>query len=140
MHTRYPRWKELKFNLAPNMLDAIPPPRVGHSASLTLGNKILVYGGEDSQRRRKNDFWILDVPGLLQYQAGLKTNTKGIWKQLNLTGECPSFRAFHGASTNLSGRFLYVFGGMVDGFLQPAEANTLRFDGESYQLELILNL
>jgi hypothetical protein len=28
----------------------------------------------------------------------------------------------------------YVSGGMVNGFLQPAMANSLRFDGESYQV------
>ncbi|KAJ1698017.1 hypothetical protein LUZ63_006529 [Rhynchospora breviuscula] len=136
----FPRWKEVKFNLAPNFLNAMPSPRVGHSASLTLGNKILIYGGEDSERHRKDDFWILDVLRLLQYQAGLRNNTKGIWKQLNLVGGYPSFRAFHSACTDLSGRFLYVFGGMVDGYPQLAEANSLRFDGESYQVELILNL
>lgn len=37
-----------------------------------------------------------------------------------------------------SGRNLYIFGGMVDGLLNPAESSGLRFDGELFLVELLL--
>ncbi|KAJ3693459.1 hypothetical protein LUZ60_008939 [Juncus effusus] len=134
----YPKWKELKH--AQNQFDEMPSPRVGHSATLTLGKKILIYGGEDSGRHRKDDFWVLDVPTLLKYQSDTKTGTKNLWKRLSLEGESASFRSFHGAAVGVAGQFVYVFGGMVDGFLELGEALGLRFDGELYEIGLDLKL
>ncbi|CAL4997661.1 unnamed protein product [Urochloa decumbens] len=135
----YPKWKELKYDLS-TALGEMPFPRVGHSAILALGGKVLVYGGEDSQRRRKNDFWILDTPALLQYESGSKKVTKRMWKKLTIDGQCPNYRSFHGACVDTSGCCMYIFGGMVDGLVHPAEAMGLRFDGQLYQVELVLHL
>lgn len=135
----YPKWKEVKYDLS-SALGEIPFPRVGHSAILALGGKVLVYGGEDSQRRRKDDFWILDTPALLQYDSGSKKMTKRMWKKLRIDGQCPNYRSFHGACVDNSGCFVYIFGGMVDGLVNPADALGLRFDGQLYQVELVLHL
>lgn len=136
---QYPKWKELKYDLS-SALGELPFPRVGHSAILALGGKVLVYGGEDSQMRRKDDFWILDTPALLQYESGSKKMTKKMWKKLRIDGQCPNYRSFHGACVDTSGCCVYIFGGMVDGLVHPAEAWGLRFDGHLYQVELLLHL
>ncbi|XP_062191688.1 F-box/kelch-repeat protein At1g51550 [Phragmites australis] len=135
----YPKWKELKYDLS-SSLGEMPFPRVGHSAILALGGKVLVYGGEDSQRRRKDDFWILDIPAQLQYESGSKKMTKRMWKRLKIDGQCPNYRSFHGACVDTSGCCVYILGGMVDGLVHPAEALGLRFDGQLYQVELVLHL
>ncbi|KAG8046792.1 hypothetical protein GUJ93_ZPchr0008g12936 [Zizania palustris] len=82
---RYPKWKEVKYELS-SVLGEMPFPRVGHSATLVFGGKILVYGGEDSQRRRKDDFWTLDLPALLQVESGSKKMKKRMWKKLRIDG------------------------------------------------------
>ncbi|XP_039137556.1 F-box/kelch-repeat protein At1g51550 [Dioscorea cayenensis subsp. rotundata] len=134
-----PEWMELKYDNS-NIPSEMPLPRVGHSATLIIGGQVLIYGGEDSQRHRKNDFWILDVGALSRFQAmGLKRPPK-IWKKLRLEGHCPSYRSFHGACTDRSGRNVFIFGGMVDGVVHPAEAYGLRFDGELYHVKLVLQL
>ncbi|XP_040382858.1 F-box/kelch-repeat protein At1g51550 [Oryza brachyantha] len=135
----YPKWKELKYDLS-SVLGEMPFPRVGHSATLIFGGKILVYGGEDSQRRRKDDFWILDLPALLQFESGSKKMIKRMWKKLRVDGQCPSYRSFHGACVDTSGCCVYIFGGMIDGLVHPAETWGLRFDGQLYQVELVLHL
>uniref|UniRef100_J3MRD5 Uncharacterized protein n=1 Tax=Oryza brachyantha TaxID=4533 RepID=J3MRD5_ORYBR len=121
----YPKWKELKYDLS-SVLGEMPFPRVGHSATLIFGGKILVYGGEDSQRRRKDDFWILDLPALLQFESGSKKMIKRMWKKLRVDGQCPSYRSFHGACVDTSGCCVYIFGGMIDGLVHPAETWGLR--------------
>jgi hypothetical protein len=136
---QYPKWKELKYGLS-SALGELPFPRVGHSAILVLGGKVLVYGGEDSQRRRKDDFWILDTPALLQYESGSKKMTRKMWKKLRIDGQCPNYRSFHGACVDASGCCVYIFGGMVDGLVHPSEALGMRFDGHLYQVELVLHL
>ncbi|XP_073004678.1 F-box/kelch-repeat protein At1g51550 [Typha latifolia] len=133
----YPEWKELKCELS-SVLGEMPFPRVGHSATPILGGKVLIYGGEDSHRHRKDDFWVLDVPSLLSFQSGSRKSLQKMWKKLVIEGQCPNYRSFHGACTDRSGRYIYVFGGMVDGLIYPAEAYDLRFDGELYQMELML--
>ncbi|KAK3121341.1 hypothetical protein QOZ80_8BG0651100 [Eleusine coracana subsp. coracana] len=135
----YPKWKELKCNLS-SALGEMPFPRVGHSAILILGGKVLVYGGEDSQRRQKDDFWILDIPALLQHESGSKKMSRRMWKRLRIDGQCPNYRSFHGACVDTSGCCVYILGGMVDGLVHPAEALGLRFDGQLYQVELVLHL
>ncbi|WOK95002.1 F-box/kelch-repeat protein [Canna indica] len=133
-----PEWKELKLSGLPS---ETPLPRVGHSATLILGSKILIYGGEDSERRRKDDFWVLDVGALQKFQTiGPKKSPRKLWKRLQVEGHHPEYRSFHGACTDRSGHYVYVFGGMVDGVIHPAEAYGLRFNGELYQVELLLQL
>ena len=121
----------------------MPHPRVGHSASLILGGKILIYGGEDSQRQRKDDFWVLVVSALLKLDAEGQ-------KKASATGDVeeaeggrlgpPGYRSFHGACTDKSGWYICIFGGMVDDVLQPGEVYGLRFDGELFLVELVLQL
>ncbi|CAD5191785.1 unnamed protein product [Musa acuminata subsp. malaccensis] len=133
-----PEWKELKLSGLPSEM---PLPRVGHSATLILGNKILIYGGEDSERHRKDDFWVLDIGALRSFQtAGSKKTPRKLWKRLSIEGHSPQYRSFHGACTDRSGHYVYVFGGMVDGVVHPAEAYGLSFNGELYQVKLVLQL
>ncbi|VAI75409.1 unnamed protein product [Triticum turgidum subsp. durum] len=118
----------------------LPSPRAGHSATFLFGGKILVYGGEDKERRRMDDFWILDIPALLQFESGNRKMAKRMWKKLRIDGQSPNCRSFHGACVDTSGYCVYVFGGMVDALLHPAESLGLRFDGQLYQVELVLHL
>jgi hypothetical protein len=66
--------------------------------------------------------------------------TKKMWKKLRIDGQCPNYRSFHGACVDTSGCCVYIFGGMVDDLVHPAEAWGLRFDGHLYQVELLLHL
>ncbi|PKA67064.1 F-box/kelch-repeat protein [Apostasia shenzhenica] len=133
----FPKWSELKYDLS-NSPGAMPLPRVGHSAMTILGGKVLIYGGEDSQRHRKDDFWVLDVGALSRFQAtGLEKNLQKMWKKLGIEGQCPNCRSFHGACMDRAGLRLFVFGGMVDSMVHPAEAYGLNFDGELYLIELV---
>ncbi|WOK98306.1 F-box/kelch-repeat protein [Canna indica] len=133
-------WKELKYELT-DLPSEMPLPQVGHSATILPGSKILIYGGEDSSRRRKDDFWVLDIGAPQRSQtAGLTKTSSKLWKEVKIDGRHPQYRSFHGACTDQSRRYMYVFGGMIDGVLHPAEAYGLSFSGELYQLELVLQL
>ncbi|KAF5184059.1 F-box/kelch-repeat protein [Thalictrum thalictroides] len=136
-------WVPLIYNL-PTIPKGVPLPRVGHSATLILGGRVLIYGGEDSHRHRKNDFWILDLSALPTVKMRSDTLDpkflpKKMWKRLKAKGHQPDCRSFHRACANHSGCYVYVFGGMVDGILEPGETSGLRFDGELFLVELDLH-
>lgn len=140
----YPRWIQVLFNVQ-NVPGGISLPRVGHSATLILGGGLLIYGGEDSQRHRKDDFWLLDVKSMPSVRthpvsAGSIALLTRIWRRLKVHGYRPYSRSFHGACSDHSGRYVFVFGGMVDRVLHPAEASGLSFDGDLFLVELFLAL
>ncbi|KAL2321476.1 hypothetical protein Fmac_025855 [Flemingia macrophylla] len=135
----YLRWVQIVYDLQ-SIPDGVSLPRVGHTATLVLGGRLLIYGGEDSYRHRKNDFWELDVSAIPCITLSSKKVLTRMWKRWKSSGYEANARSFHRACVDRSGRYLYVFGGMVDGFLQPAEPSGLRFDGELFLVELALQL
>ncbi|CAL0325900.1 unnamed protein product [Lupinus luteus] len=140
----YQKWIQLVYDFG-NIPDGVSLPRVGHSATMVLGGRLLIYGGEDSARHRKDDLWTLNIsaiPSMTMKPTTLsskRVSTK-MWKKWRSNGYEPNRRSFHRACADPSGRYLYVFGGMVDGFIQPDEPSGLRFDGELFVVELLLQL
>ncbi|KAM1274607.1 hypothetical protein ACFX1Q_025403 [Malus domestica] len=138
-----PKWVQVHYELQ-NIPGGVSLPRVGHSATLMLGGHLLICGGEDSYRHRKNDFWVLDinaVPSITMQQPTPLNSMQllaKMWKRFKANGYEPKCRSFHRACSDNSGRYLFVFGGMVDGLLQPADPSGLRFDGELLLVELVL--
>lgn len=138
------KWVRIPYELQ-NVPDGITLPRVGHSATLVLGGWVLIHGGEDSSRHRKNDFWALNtkaMPSTSLEQAllnfpGLFLN---VWKRVDTVDYQPNSRSFHRVCADYSGGYLYVFGGMVDGLLESAESAGLRFNGELLLVELLPSL
>ncbi|OMO65509.1 hypothetical protein COLO4_31179 [Corchorus olitorius] len=142
----YSKWVQIFYEMQ-NIPGGVSLPRVGHSASFIIGGRLLIYGGEDSQRHRKDDFWILDISAAMSLESPVqptrvssKKALANMWRRLKSKGYKPKSRSFHQACVDNSGRYLYVYGGMVDGLLQPAEAGGLRFDGELFLVELVLQL
>lgn len=136
----YWKWVQILYELH-NIPEGVSLPRVGHSATPILGGRLLIYGGEDSNRHKKDDFWVLDISAIPSVSMQPTTlNLAKMWRRLRSIGYKPKRRSFHRACADHSGRYLYVFGGMVDGLVQPAESSGLRFDGEHFLVELVLQL
>lgn len=137
------RWTQLLFEVR-NVPQGLSLPRVGHSACLIIGRRLLIYGGEDTLRNRKDDFWVLDISSMpcvkMQRPMILKQNRvfRRMWRRVESRGEKPESRSFHGACVDASGRFLYIHGGMVDGVIQPADSLGLGFDGNSFMVDLLV--
>ncbi|CAN1139630.1 F-box/kelch-repeat protein At1g51550 [Linum perenne] len=139
------RWVQIVYEVS-KVPQGVSLRRVGHSATMILGGRLLIYGGEDSLRHRKDDFLILDISAFtspVKEQPTTTLNPKrteaastDMWRKIKEKGDKPNRRSFHRACADQSGRYLYVFGGMVDGLLQPGEAAGLRFDGELFVVEL----
>ncbi|KAK5945277.1 hypothetical protein PMZ80_002481 [Knufia obscura] len=89
--------KSLNWSLVDNYGD-IPGVRMGHSATLYEGNKLLVYGGENEHREYLSDVVILD----------LKTHH---WTQPEVHGNVPKGRARHAAVVYEDK--LFVIGGLT---------------------------
>jgi hypothetical protein len=87
----------LNWQLVDNYGD-IPGVRMGHSASLYQGDKLLVYGGENEHREYLSDVVILD----------LNTHT---WTQPDTQGPIPKGRARHAAVVYEDK--LFVIGGLT---------------------------
>ena len=89
--------KTLNWALVDNYGD-IPGVRMGHSASLYMGEKLLVYGGENEHREYLSDVVILD----------LKTHH---WNQPDIQGPIPKGRARHAAVVYEDK--LFIIGGLT---------------------------
>lgn len=89
--------KSLNWSLVDNYGD-IPGVRMGHSATLYQGDKLLVYGGENEHREYLSDVVILD----------LKTHH---WTQPEVHGSVPKGRARHAAVVYEDK--LFVIGGLT---------------------------
>ncbi|KAL8737967.1 MAG: hypothetical protein Q9181_001189 [Wetmoreana brouardii] len=89
--------KSLQWTLVDNYGD-IPGVRMGHTACLWQGSKLLVYGGENEHREYLTDVVILD----------LKTHH---WTQPDIRGQIPKGRARHAAA--VYDEKLYIVGGLA---------------------------
>ncbi|KAL8700456.1 MAG: hypothetical protein Q9201_005437 [Fulgogasparrea decipioides] len=89
--------KSLQWTLVDNYGD-IPGVRMGHTACLWQGSKLLIYGGENEHREYLTDVVILD----------LKTHH---WTQPDIRGQIPKGRARHAAA--VYDDKLYIVGGLA---------------------------
>ncbi|KAL8936627.1 MAG: hypothetical protein Q9216_004828 [Gyalolechia sp. 2 TL-2023] len=89
--------KSLQWSLIDNYGD-IPGVRMGHTACLWQGSKLLVYGGENEHREYLSDLVVFD----------LKT---AHWTQPDVRGPIPKGRARHAAA--VYDDKLYIVGGLT---------------------------
>lgn len=87
----------LRWELIDNYGD-IPGVRMGHTANLHHGNKLIVFGGENEHREYLSDVVILDIP----------TST---WHQPEIRGPIPRGRARHAAV--IHDDKLFIIGGVA---------------------------
>ncbi|PGH06217.1 hypothetical protein AJ79_06605 [Helicocarpus griseus UAMH5409] len=87
----------LRWNLVDNYGD-IPGVRMGHTASLYQGDKLIVFGGENEHREYLSDVVILDI-------------TSSTWTSPDIRGPIPRGRARH-ASVIYEDK-LFVVGGIT---------------------------
>ncbi|CAN0839869.1 F-box/kelch-repeat protein At1g51550 [Linum grandiflorum] len=128
------RWVQIVYDVS-KVPQGVSLRRVGHSATMILGGRLLIYGGEDSLRHRKDDLLILDIEAVA-FNVNRTREASSLWRKIKEKGDKPNRRSFHRACADQSGSYVYLFGGMVDGLLQPGEAAGLRFDGELFVIEL----
>eukprot|EP00850_Spirogloea_muscicola_P025192 SM002412S08203 [mRNA] locus=s2412:2:1631:- [translate_table: standard] len=69
-------WVELRALGAPSLLSQ-PSPRAGHSATPIFGGRVLVFGGEDGQRVRQGDVWVVDPCRGIPVGSGVGSNGGG---------------------------------------------------------------
>jgi len=74
----------------------IPVPRIGHTAEMIPGNKMVIFGG-NSDRSMLNDVYIYDIG-------------KKQWTKMNPRGDIPIART--GGVGTIIGNNLYIFGGI----------------------------
>ncbi|EPS74040.1 hypothetical protein M569_00714, partial [Genlisea aurea] len=136
-HGRW-EWLQLLFELR-SIPHGFSLPRVGHTANLIVGRRLLIYGGEDSYRHRKDDVWILDAmnSASASSSSAVAGGRRKMWRRVELRGSRPMCRSFHAACADASGQFVYVHGGMVDGLVKPVDSSGLRFDAEGFLVELL---
>ncbi|KAL4950878.1 hypothetical protein BDW69DRAFT_171192 [Aspergillus filifer] len=89
--------KTLRWDLVDNYGD-IPGVRMGHTASLYQGDKLIVFGGENEHAIYLSDVVIFDIP----------TST---WSQPEIRGQTPRGRARHAAVIHEDK--LFILGGSV---------------------------
>ncbi|KAA8651606.1 Kelch motif domain protein [Aspergillus tanneri] len=87
----------LRWELVDNYGD-IPGVRMGHTATLYQGDKLVVFGGENEHREYLSDVVILDIP----------TST---WSQPEIRGPIPRGRARHAAV--IYDEKLFIIGGVT---------------------------
>lgn len=87
--------KSLSWSFLDVLGDA-PSPRGGHSCTL-VGNKILLFGGEDAGRRALGDLFVFDLESLT-------------WSQPTISGKPPPARSAHAAAC-YKDRYVLIFGG-----------------------------
>ncbi|EAW07358.1 Kelch motif domain protein [Aspergillus clavatus NRRL 1] len=89
--------KTLRWELVDNYGD-IPGVRMGHTATLYQGDKLIVFGGENEHREYLSDIVILHIP----------TST---WTQPEIRGQIPRGRGRHAAV--IYDEKLFVIGGVT---------------------------
>ncbi|PYH83703.1 kelch motif domain protein [Aspergillus uvarum CBS 121591] len=87
----------LRWELVDNYGD-IPGVRMGHTASLYQGDKLIVFGGENEHREYLSDVVILDIP-------------TSNWTQPEIRGPIPRGRARHAAV--IYDEKLFIIGGVT---------------------------
>jgi len=84
----------------------IPVPRVGHTADMIPGNKMIIFGG-NSDKSMLNDVHVLDI-------------TKKTWTEMKPGGDIPVART--GTVGTITNNYFYIFGGIkyygdINGYL-----------------------